>query len=169
MRTIILAVSAAALLLLGGCGGGKSAPLSEQETRQEVQNFYEKLAKLDQESKDSLAAFNEKLADYSAGKAEAPELEKALDSFQDEASDIAEDVHKVRVPKGLPDAVANLLKESKTSFEEAYSMKEEASKSAASSDVTAEQFDQLNKNADITMLYGISKLNEARQAVGLMK
>ncbi|MNI50106.1 hypothetical protein D3C73_1047500 [compost metagenome] len=61
-----------------------------------------------------------------------------------------------------------MLIEAKDSFEKAYNIKKEASESADSPSVTAEQFDQMNKNADIVMLYGISKLNQAREATGLL-
>ncbi|MFP4975730.1 hypothetical protein ACE6ED_10015 [Paenibacillus sp. CN-4] len=163
-------VPAALLLvsvLLAGCGNS-GAKLDTQEAIQEsVQDFYNKVSELEVAGKEALESFNGTIAAYTEGKADETELEKAIDSFQSATADIREKAAKLEVDSGLPDDVEQLMDEAKTSFQEAYKLKAQASDSVDSADVTAEQFDEMNKNADIVMLYGISKLKEARSAVGL--
>ncbi|AKG35658.1 hypothetical protein [Paenibacillus durus] len=168
MRTALLAGAVILLALLSACGGGAPAALSHEDVQKSVQQFYDEMSTLDQSAKSSLDDFNEAIASYSGGTLTADELDKAIKKFQDTASDLSDQADDAKIPSGLPDNVEKLLAEAKDSFQKAYEIKKEASESAVSPDVTAEQFDQMNKNADIVMLYGISKLNQAREATGLM-
>ncbi|MFD1773000.1 hypothetical protein [Paenibacillus rhizophilus] len=168
MRKALLAGIALVLVLLSACSGKAPAALSHEDVQESVQQFYNEISSLDQTAKSSLEDFNEALASYSGGNMSADQLEKAIEKFQDTASDLSDKADDVKVTPGLPDNVEKLLTEAKDSFQKAYVIKKEASQSADSPDVTAEQFNQMNKNADIVMLYGISKLNEAREATGLL-
>ncbi|MDT3426445.1 hypothetical protein J2Z22_001971 [Paenibacillus forsythiae] len=167
MRTALLAGAVISLVLLGACSGGTPSALTHEEVQESVQQLYDEVSTLDQSAKSSLDDFNKALASYSGGTLAAGELEKALQKFQDTASDLSDKADDIEISSGLPDDVEKLLLEAKDSFQKAYEIKKEASESADSPGVTAEQFDQMNKNADIVMLYGISKLNEAKEAVGL--
>lgn len=169
MRKALLVGAAIALVLLSACGGKEPAALSHEDVQESVQEFYNEISSLDQTAKTSLNDFNEALASYSGGSLTADELEKAIEKFQDTASDLSDKADDVEVAPGLPDNVEKLLNEAKDSFQKAYEIKKEASQSADSPDVTAEQFNQMNKNADIVMLYGISKLNQARESIGLLE
>lgn len=168
MRKALLAGAAAAIMLLSACGGTTQPEFSQEDTKENVQNFYNEISALDESSKSSLDDFNKALSAYSAGTLAADDLEKAIEKFQDTSSDLADKAKKVKVSSRFPDEIEKMLIEAKDSFEKAYNIKKEASESADSPSVTAEQFDQMNKNADIVMLYGISKLNQAREATGLL-
>ncbi|WP_019909382.1 hypothetical protein [Paenibacillus sp. HW567] len=169
MRKALLTALLMALVVLSACGNNSSAPATHEEVQQTVQNFYNEMAKFDEMGKSSLESFNTTLTSYSTGKATDKELEKAIDKFQDTTSDIAGDVKDVKVSTNLPENIQKLLRDSIIAFQSAYSIKEQASKSAVSPNVTAEQFNDMNKQADVAMLYGISKLNEARVAAGLIE
>ncbi|OKP90810.1 hypothetical protein A3844_04245 [Paenibacillus helianthi] len=168
MRQALLAVLLMVVMVLSACSNN-SAPASHEEVQEKVQSFYNEMTKFDQMGKSSLDAFNTTLTSFSSGKATDKELEKAIDQFQDTASDIADEVKDVKISKSLPENIQKLLKDSMIAFQSAYSIKEQASKSAASPDVTADEFKDMNQQADVAMLYGISKLNEARVAAGLIE
>ncbi|OKP89877.1 hypothetical protein [Paenibacillus sp. P32E] len=168
MRQALLAVLLMVVMVLSACSNN-SAPASHEEVQEKVQSFYNEMTKFDQMGKSSLDAFNTTLTSFSSGKATDKELEKAIDQFQDTASDIADEVKDVKISKSLPENIQKLLKDSMIAFKSAYSIKEQASKSAASPDVTADEFKDMNQQADVAMLYGISKLNEARVAAGLIE
>ncbi|KWX83958.1 hypothetical protein AMQ83_30050 [Paenibacillus riograndensis] len=169
MRQALLAALLMMVGILSACSNNSSAPASHEEVQENVQNFYNEMSKFDEMGKSSLEAFNTTLTSYSTGKASDSELEKAVDDFQDTASGIADEVKDVKISKSLPENIQKLLKESVIAFQSAYSIKEKASKSAVSPDVTAEEFKDMNQQADVAMLYGISKLNEARVAAGLIE
>ncbi|KWX74430.1 hypothetical protein AMQ84_20770 [Paenibacillus riograndensis] len=169
MRQALLAALLMMVGILSACSNNSSAPASHEEVQENVQNFYNEMSKFDEMGKSSLEAFNTALTSYSTGKASDSEMEKAVDDFQDTASDIADEVKDVKISKSLPENIRKLLKESVIAFQSAYSIKEKASKSAVSPDVTAEEFQDMNQQADVAMLYGISKLNEARVAAGLIE
>ncbi|WP_150266179.1 hypothetical protein [Paenibacillus tepidiphilus] len=171
MRTIILTGMLLMGIFLSACGNGNNdaAPPTEAEVQETVQNFYNEMSKFDQLGKDALENFNMTLTSYGAGEATGEELTEAVDSFQDTSADIAEQVNDVKIASNLPDEIEKLLRDSVIAFQSAYSIKEQASKGAVSPDVTAEEFDSLNQQADVAMLYGISKLNEARVSVGLIE
>ncbi|MBY0012635.1 hypothetical protein [Paenibacillus typhae] len=155
-------------MILSACSNNSSAPASEEEVQETVQNFYNEMTKFDEMGKTSLENFNVALTSYSTGAATDKELEEALDSFQDTASDIADQVNDVKISKSLPDNIETLLRDAAIAFKSAYSIKEQASQSAASPEVTADEFNAMNQQADVAMLYGISKVNQARVAVGLL-
>lgn len=158
-------------VILGACSNNQSTsstPATEEEVQEIVQNFYNEISKLDEAGKSSLAEFNEALAAYSAGEITDKQLEKEINQFQSTATDLSNQAEKVKISSSLPEDIRKLLEESKIAFQSAFSLKEQAAQSAVSADVTAEQFDELNQNADVAMLYGISKLNEAREATGLI-
>lgn len=157
------------LVVLSACSNNNSATATEEDVQQTVQNIYDEMTKLDKLGISSLEHFNTTLASYSAGNATDKELEKAVEEFQDTASEIADQVEKVKVSRSLPEDIQTLLKDSLTDFKKAYSLKEQASQGAISPEVTAEEFDEMNQQADVAMLFGISKLNEARAAVGLVE
>ncbi|MGN7761269.1 hypothetical protein [Paenibacillus sp. 22594] len=169
MRQALLAVLLMVVVVLSACSNNNSAPASHEEVQEKVQSFYNEMSKFDEKGKSSLDAFNTTLTSFSTGKATDKELEKAMDQFQDTASDIADEVKDVKISKNLPENIQKLLKDSMIAFQSAYSIKEQASKSAASPDVTADEFKDMNQQADVAMLYGISKLNEARVAAGLIE
>ncbi|WP_438492250.1 hypothetical protein [Paenibacillus sp. IHBB 3054] len=169
MRKALLTGLLMVVVILSACSNNSSAPASEEEAQETVQNFYDKMSKFDEKGKSSLDNFNTTLTSYSTGKASDKELEKAVDQFQDTTSEIADKVGDVKISKSLPEEVQKLLSESMIAFKSAYSIKEQASKSAVSPDVTADEFNAMNQQADVAMLYGISKLNEARAAVGLIE
>lgn len=169
MRTTLLAGALSGLILLSACGGNGQAQYSEADTKENVQQYYNEISALDETSKSALEDFNEALTDYSGGTLSADELENAIETFQNTAADLAKQADKIKVSSRFPDDVEKLLIEANESFQNAYDLKKDAAQSADSPSVTADQFDQMNKNADIVMLYGISKLNEARQAVGLLE
>jgi hypothetical protein len=156
------------LLLLSACGNSEAAIVTKEDIQAHVQNFYNEMSAMEQEGKSSLEDFNELLASFSAGKATDKQLQKGIDEFQDTATELSERAEDVKISSGLPKDVKALLDESKAAFESAYSLKEQASQSADSAEVTAEQFKEMNQNADLAMLFGISKLNEARVASGLL-
>ncbi|WP_151735798.1 hypothetical protein [Paenibacillus tengchongensis] len=171
MRSILLTGMLLIGMVLSACGNGNNnaAPATEEEVQETVQQFYNEMSKFDQLGKDALENFNTTLASYSAGQATGDELTEAVDHFQDTAADIADQVNGVKIAGNLPDEIEKLLRDSVIAFQSAYSIKEQASKSAVSPDVTAEEFDSLNQQADVAMLYGISKLNEARVNAGLIE
>ncbi|WP_342480479.1 hypothetical protein NST07_26060 [Paenibacillus sp. FSL L8-0340] len=169
MRKALLTGLLMVVVILSACSNNSSAPASEEEAQETVQNFYDKMSQFDEKGKSSLDNFNTTLTSYSTGKASDKELEKAVDQFQDTTSEIADEVGDVKISKSLPKEVQTLLNESIIAFKSAYSIKEQASKSAVSPDVTADEFNAMNQQADVAMLYGISKLNEARAAVGLIE
>lgn len=169
MRKALLTGLLMVVVILSACSNNSSAPASEEEAQETVQNFYDKMSQFDEKGKSSLDNFNTTLTSYSTGKASDKELEKAVDQFQDTTSEIADEVGDVKISKSLPEEVQTLLNESIIAFKSAYSIKEQASKSAVSPDVTADEFNAMNQQADVAMLYGISKLNEARAAVGLIE
>lgn len=156
-------------VILSACSNNSAAPATEEEVQQTVLNFYNEMSKFDEMGKSSLENFNTTLTSYSTGNATEKELEKAVHEFQDTASDISDQVKNVEIASNLPDDIEKLLRDSTIAFQSAYSIKEQASKSAVSPDVTAEEFNEMNQQADVAMLYGISKLNEAREAVGLLE
>ncbi|MBT2293441.1 hypothetical protein J7E73_30985 [Paenibacillus albidus] len=161
-----------AFILISACSGknlASTVPGSEEEVQESVQNFYNQMSEFEQLGKSSLAAFNEALTSYSTGQATDKQLEKAVTKFQNAAAEIADKAEDVKVSSALPENIGKLLSEAKIAFESAYEIKEEASKSAVSPEVTAEQFEEMNQKADVAMLYGISKLNEARVASGLLE
>lgn len=168
MRKTVLAVLLM-MMILSACSNNSSAPASEEEVQETVQSFYNEMSKFDEMGKTSLENFNTTLTSYSTGAATDKELEKAVDKFQDTASDIADQVKDVKVSKGLPKDVQTLLRDAIIAFQSAYSIKEKASQSAVSPEVTADEFNSMNQQADVAMLYGISKLNQARVAVGLLE
>ena len=168
MRQALLAGLLMFVVVLSACSNNSAEPASQEVVQETVQNFYNEISKFDEMGKSSLDKFNTTLSSYSTGQATDKELQKAVDEFQDSASDIADQVNDVKVSKSLPDSIEKLLRDSIIAFKSAYSIKEQASKSAVSPDVTAEEFDEMNKQADVAMLYGISKLNEARVAAGLI-
>ena len=155
-------------VILSACSNTQSAPATEDEVQEIVQNFYNEISKLDELGKTSLTEFNEALSAYSAGELSDKQLEKEIKQFKSTASELTEQAEKLKISSSLPEDIRKLLEESKTAFESAYLLKEQASKGADSADVSAEEFDELNKNADVAMLYGIAKLNEAREATGLI-
>ncbi|MNC10617.1 hypothetical protein D3C75_582830 [compost metagenome] len=169
MRQALLAALLMAVVVLSACSNNTSEPASHEEVQETVQSFYNEMTKFDEMGKSSLETFNTTLTSYSNGKASDKEMEKAVDEFQDTASDIAEEVKDVKISKSLPEDIQKLLRDSVIAFQSAYSIKEQASKSAVSPDVTAEEFKDMNQQADVAMLYGISKLNEARVAAGLIE
>jgi hypothetical protein len=158
-----------AVVVLSACSNNSAEPASQEVVQDTVMNFYNEISKFDEMGKSSLENFNTTLTSYSTGQATDKELQKALDEFQDTTSDIADQVNDVKISKSLPDTIETLLRDSIIAFKSAYSIKEQASKSAASPDVTAEEFNTMNQQADVAMLYGISKLNEARVAAGLIE
>lgn len=168
-RKALLIALLMAFVVLSACGNNSSAPATHEEVQEAVQNFYNEMTKFDEMGKSSLEAFNTTLTSYSTGKATDKEMGKAVDEFQDTASDIADDVKDVKISSSLPENIQKLLRDSMIAFQSAYSIKEKASKSAVSPNVTAEEFNDMNKQADVAMLYGISKLNEARVAAGLIE
>ncbi|WNS43884.1 hypothetical protein [Paenibacillus sp. MMS20-IR301] len=168
MRRTLLAGLIVIVAILSACSNNSAEPASQEVVQDTVQNFYNEMSKFDQMGKSSLEDFNTTLTSYSTGDATAKELQKAVDQFQDTASDIANQVGEVKIAKNLPESIQTLLRDSIIAFESAYSIKEQASKGAVSPDVTAEEFDAMNQQADVAMLYGISKLNEARVAAGLI-
>jgi hypothetical protein len=172
MRKTLLTGLIMLCTILSACGSNNSAapvPASNEEVQETVQNFYNEMSKIEQLGKSSLEDFNAALASYSTGKATDKQLEKAVDQFQNTAAEISDQAEDVKVSASLPENIRKLLKESTIAFQSAYSLKEEASQGADSADVTAEQFNELNQKADLAMLYGISKLNEAREASGLIE
>lgn len=158
------------IALLSACGNKESeAPIVSQEAIQEhVQKFYNEMYALEQEAKSSVEKFNERVASYSAGEATDKQLQKGIKEFKDTAAELTKRAEKVKISPGLPADIKALLEESAIAFQSAYSLKEQASKSADSEAVTAEQFQELNQNTELAMLYGISKLNEARVLSGLL-
>ncbi|WP_342562347.1 hypothetical protein NST84_22405 [Paenibacillus sp. FSL R7-0345] len=169
MKKALLTTLLLMVMILSACSNNSSAPASEEEVQETVQNFYNEMTKFDEMGKSSLENFNTTLTSYSTGAATDKELEKALDSFQDTASDIADQVNDVKISKSLPENVETLLRDAAIAFQSAYSIKEQASQSAASPEVTADEFNAMNQQADVAMLYGISKVNQARVAVGLLE
>ncbi|AIQ54129.1 hypothetical protein [Paenibacillus sp. FSL R7-0331] len=165
LYTIVLMM----VMILSACSNNSSAPASEEEVQETVLNFYNEMSKFDEMGRSSLENFNTTLTSYSTGAATDKELEQALDSFQDTASDIAGRVNDVKISKSLPEDVETLLRDAVIAFQSAYSIKEKASQSAASPEVTADEFNAMNQQADVAMLYGISKVNQARVAVGLLE
>lgn len=157
------------VVILSACSNNSAAPATEEEVQETVLNFYNEMSKFDEMGKSSLETFNATLTSYSTGSATEKELEEAVDEFQDTASDIAAKVNEVEIASNLPDDIEELLRDSSIAFQSAYSIKEQASKSAVSPEVTADEFNAMNQQADVAMLYGISKLNEAREAVGLLE
>lgn len=171
MRRALLLAMVMVLAILSACSNENSTttePASEDEVQELVQNFYNEMSKFEQLGKSSLTEFNEALAAYSAGELTDKQLEKKIDQFQSNATELSGKVEKVKISSRLPEDVRDLLNESKIAFQSAYSLKEQASQGADSTEVTAEQFEELNKNADLAMLYGIAKLNQAREATGLI-
>lgn len=168
MRQALLAGVLFAVLVLSACGNNSVEPASHEEVQNTVLNFYNEIAKFDEMGKTSLESFNATLTSYSTGQATGKELQKALDQFQDTASEISDQMSSIKISKGLPDTIETLLRDSFIAFQSAYDLKEQASKSAISPDVTAEEFNAINQQADVAMLFGISKLNEARVEVGLI-
>lgn len=168
MRQALLAGLLVVVMILSACGNNSAEPASPEEVQETVQSFYNEMSKFDEMGKSSLENFNTTLTSYSTGQATDKEFQKAVDSFQDTASQLAEHVSDIKIAGGLPDTIEKLLRDSVIAFQSAYQIKEKASKSAVSPDVTAEEFDAMNQQADVAMLYGISKLNEAREAAGLI-
>ncbi|WP_379161302.1 hypothetical protein [Paenibacillus sp. sgz5001063] len=169
MRQALLAALLMVVVILSACNNNTSAPASHEEVQEKVQSFYNEMSKFDELGKSSLEEFNTTLTSFSSGKASDKEMEKAIDQFQDTATDIADEVKDVKISKSLPEDIQKLLKESVIAFQSAYSIKEKAAKDAASPNVTADEFNDMNQQADVAMLYGISKLNEARAAAGLIE
>lgn len=168
MRRFLFAGLLMMVVVLSACSNDSAEPASQEVVQDTVQSFYNEMSKFDEMGKSSLENFNTTLTSYSTGEATDKELQKAVDEFQDTASDIANQVSDVKISKSLPDTIQTLLRDSIIAFESAYSIKKQASKSAVSPDVTAEEFNAMNQQADVAMLYGISKLNEARAAAGLI-
>lgn len=168
MRQALLAGVLFAVLVLSACGNNSAVPASNEEVQDKVLNFYNEMTRYDEMGKTSLENFNATLTSYSTGQATGKELQKAVDQFQNTASKLSDQVSGVKISEGLPDTVETLLRESFIAFKSAYDLKEQAAKSAVSPDVTAEEFNAMNQQADVAMLYGISKLNEARLEVGLI-
>ncbi|WP_238655900.1 hypothetical protein [Paenibacillus piscarius] len=168
MRQALLAGVLFVVMILSACGNNSAEPASPEEVQDTVLNFYNEMTRFDEMGKTSLENFNATLTSYSTGQATGKELQKAVDQFQNTASKISDQVSEVKISKGLPDTVETLLRESFIAFKSAYDLKEQASKSAVSPDVTPEEFNAMNQQADVAMLYGISKLNEARLEVGLI-
>lgn len=168
-RTLLTGIIMIVVVILSACSSNSAEPASEEVIQDTVQNFYNEMSKFDEMGKSSLENFNATLTSYSTGQATDKELQKAVDEFQDTASDIADQVSDVKISKSLPETIQTLLRDSMIAFESAYSIKEQASKSAVSPDVTAEEFNAMNQQADVAMLYGISKLNEARVEAGLIE
>lgn len=168
MRRALQAGVLLAVLVLSACGNNSAEPASHEEVQDTVLNFYNEMSRFDEMGKTSLENFNATLTSYSTGQATGKELQKAVDQFQNTASKISDQVSDIKISKSLPDSVQTLLRESFIAFKSAYDLKEQASKSAVSPDVTAEEFNAMNQQADVAMLYGISKLNEARLEVGLI-
>ncbi|NQX44441.1 hypothetical protein HQN87_03770 [Paenibacillus tritici] len=169
MRQALFAGLIMVVVLLSACGNNSAEPASEEVVQETVQSFYNEMSKYDEMGKSSLENFNTTLTSYSTGQATDKELQKAVNRFQDTASEIADQVNDVKISKSLPDTVQTLLRDSVIAFQSAYQLKEKASQSAVSPDVTAEEFNAMNQQADVAMLYGISKLNEARLAAGLIE
>ncbi|MRN55603.1 hypothetical protein [Paenibacillus monticola] len=158
--------------VLSACSSNEpatTATASEEEVQASVLDYYNEMSKIEQLGKSSLEAFNTTLTSYSTGDVTDKQLEKAIDKFQSTAADISDQAEEVKIPTSLPAKIRDLLQESLIAFNSAYSLKKEASEGADSDDVSAEEFNDLNQKADLAMLYGISKLNEAREAAGLMK
>lgn len=171
MKKVLLIGTLMLIVILSACSNNNStssAPASEEEVQETVQNFYNEMSKLDELGKSSLTEFNEAIAAYSAGELSDRQLEKKINEFQKTATDLSNQAEKVKISSSLPEDIRKLLDESKIAFQSAYSLKEQASQGADSAEVTAEKFEELNQNADVAMLYGISKLNEAREATGLI-
>jgi galactitol-specific phosphotransferase system IIB component len=172
MKRALLTGLIGLFMMLTACGNSDSAStamLSEEQVQETVQNYYNEMSKIEQLGKSSLEQFNETITAYSAGEATSKEMEKAIDQFQDTAASISAQAEKVEISDALPEKVKQLLDEAQIAFQSAYTLKEKASKGADSADVSAEEFNELNQNADLAMLYGISKLNEARVASGLLE
>lgn len=158
--------------VLSACSSNEpatTAPASEAEVQESVMNYYNEMSKIEQLGKSSLEEFNTALTSYSTGDVTDKQLEKAINEFQSTAADISDQAEEVKIPTSLPVKIRDLLQESLIAFNSAYSLKKEASEGADSDNVSAEEFNDLNQKADLAMLYGISKLNEAREAAGLMK
>ena len=154
--------------LLSACSSEPKAITSKEDIQAHVQNFYDKMSGIEEEGKSSLQDFNTSLTSHSEGKVTDKQLLKAIEEFQSTATDLLKRVNDVKISSGLPKDIKAYLEDSKIAFKSAYLLKEQASKSADSADVTAEEFKELNDNADLAMMYGISKLNEARVASGLV-
>lgn len=171
MKKVLLVGLLMSMMIVSAACGNNSAsePATQDEIQESVQEFYNHMSELDERGKTSLSDFNAAVASYSAGTASGDELQKALDKFQDTATDLADQVEKVKLPSNLPENIQTLLRDSMIAFKSAYSIKEQASEGAASPTVTADEFTQMNQQADVAMLYGISKLNEARVAAGLIE
>lgn len=172
MKRALLIGMILALAILSACSNEKSstsAPATEEEVQEIVQNFYNEFSSLEELGKSSLEKFNEAIASYSIGELTDKKLEEEINRFQRTATEISEKAQKVKISPSLPEDIRKLLDDSKIAFENAYSLKEEASQGADSPEVSAEEFEELNRNADQAMLIGISKLNEARLASGLIE
>ncbi|MBW4080035.1 hypothetical protein [Paenibacillus sp. S150] len=169
MRQALLAALLMMAVVMSACSNNSAEPVSHEDVQETVQSFYNEMTKFDELGRSSLENFNTTLTSYSTGQASGKELEKAVNEFQNTASDIADEVKAVKISKSLPEDIQKLLRDSVIAFQSAYSIKEKASKSAVSPDVTAEEFNDMNQQADVAMLYGISKLNEARVAAGLIE
>ncbi|MDQ0192535.1 hypothetical protein [Paenibacillus wynnii] len=169
MKKMLLVGLILVFSLLSACSNEPTAIVSKEDKQAHVQKFFDEMSAIEQEGKSSLEDFNESLASYSAGKATDKQLKKAIDVFQNTATDILQQVNDVEISSGLPQDIKAFLEDSKIAFQSAYSLKEQASQGADSATVTAEQFKELNQNAELAMMYGISKLNEARVASGLVE
>ncbi|KGE18072.1 hypothetical protein [Paenibacillus wynnii] len=168
MKKLLLVGLIMVCILLSACSNEPAAIVSKEDIQAHVQQFFDEMSAIEQEGKSSLEDFNESLTSYSAGKASDKQLKKSIDKFQNTATDLLEQVNDVKISSGLPQDIRTFLEDSKIAFQSAYSLKEQASEGADSATVTAEQFKELNQNADLAMMYGISKLNEARVASGLV-
>jgi len=168
MKRMLMAGLIALVAILSACSNNEPVIETKEDIQATVQAFYDEFSAIEQESTNSLEDFNALLASYSAGEATAKELTKGIDAFQATASKLSKRVEQVEIASGLPQDVKTLLEDSQIAFISAYSLKKQAAESADSDAVTAEQFKDMNSNADLAMLYGISKLNEARVASGLL-
>ncbi|ASA23507.1 hypothetical protein [Paenibacillus donghaensis] len=160
------------VMVLSACSSNEpeaAIPASDDEVQESVMNFYNEISRIEQSGKSSLEDFNAALSSYSAGEVSAKQLKKAIKQFQKNAANLTEETADVEIVSGLPENIRKLLVESIIAFQSAYSLKEEASKSADSPNVSPEQFNKIIENADVAMLFGISKLNEARVASGLIE
>ncbi|WP_379131645.1 hypothetical protein [Paenibacillus sp. sgz500958] len=168
MKKLLMAGLILTVALLGACSNNEPKLETKEDIKAYVQDFYNQFSDIEQESDSSKEDFDAAMTSFSSGDVSDKEFSKAVDAFQDTADKLADKVEDVKISSKLPDDIQKLLEDSKVAFLSAYQLKEQASQSAVSAEVTADQFKAMTDNADLAMLFGISKLNEARVATGLI-
>lgn len=99
-------------VILSACSNNStsSAPATEEEVQETVQNFYNEMSKLEESGKSSLAEFNEAIAGYSAGELTDKQLEKKIKQFQSTAIDLSNQAEKVKFPPACLKTFVSCLK-----------------------------------------------------------